>query len=406
MPYLVPAADPLPEPDQVTMAAQPPDVIDLRRVDFAVPDVSEDEVAAVCRVLRSGWLTTGEECAAFEDELAAFTGARHVVAMSSCTAALETAFAYLDLPAGARVGVPVWTFVASALAPMKHGLRPVLLDVDADTLNLDPASLQAALEDGLDAVVPVHFGGLPVDAQVHALCAAYGVPVVEDCAHALGASDDRGPMAARGSVAGCFSFYATKNLATGEGGALVTDDRALADFARSYRLHGLSKDAWSRNRNGGSPTYDLEMAGIKGNLPDLLAALGRAQLVRFPDLQQRRANLVTRYRQRLATLPGLRCVPSGDAPAGSANHLMAVVLPEGADRHRVRQALTDRGITSSIHFSLLSDFTLFQQQADVGPSGLPTAQGLAARALSLPLHPGLSVDDVDTVCAALREALG
>jgi dTDP-4-amino-4,6-dideoxygalactose transaminase len=377
-----------------------------RRIEFAVPDISDDEVDAVCRVLRSGWLTTGEECAAFERELEAFVGGGcHVVALSSGTAALETAFAYLDLPGGSRVGVPAWTFVSSALAPMKHGLRPVLLDVDEETLNVDVASLHAALEEGLDAVVPVHFGGVAVDERVHQLCAEYAVPVVEDCAHALGATDQRGPMAARGSVAGCFSFYATKNLTTAEGGALVTEDAALADFAWSYRLHGLSRDAWVRNRADGPSSYDLEMPGIKANLPDLLAALGRVQLARFPELQRRRGVLAARYRERLAGVAGLRCVPSSEAPEGTAHHLMAVILPDHADRQTVRQKLTRAGVASSVHFPPLNEFSLFHQHAEFGPTGVPTASALGGRALTLPFHPGLADADVDTVCAVLRDSL-
>lgn len=383
------------------------DAVHSGRVDFAVPDITEEELTAVCRVLRSGWLTTGEECSAFEDELKAFVqGGCAAVAMSSCTAALETAFAYLDLPASSRVGVPAWTFVSSALAPMKCGLRPVLLDVDADSMNLDVTSLEAALEEGLDAVVVVHFGGLPVDPRIHDVCASYSVPIVEDCAHALGATDHRGPMAARGSVAGCFSFYATKNLTTGEGGALVTEDPSLADFARSYRLHGLSRDGWARNRLDGPSSYDLLTAGIKANLPDILAALGRVQLARLPELQERRSFLVTRYRQQLGQIAGLRCVPSGEPPTGtSAHHLMTVILPDGVDRDKVRRSLTERAIATSVHFPPLTDFTLFRGQADVGPTGLPTVNALGGRAVSLPLHPGLSETDVRLVCDALQESL-
>lgn len=375
-------------------------------IDFAVPDISEAEIAAVCRVLRSGWLTTGEECRAFERELEVFLGGGcHVVTVSSCTAAMETAFAYLDLPAGSRVGVPVWTFVSSALAPMKYGLRPVLLDIDADTFNVDHASLEAALDEGLDAVLPVHFGGLPVEERIHGLCAEYGVPVVEDCAHALGATDHRGPMAARGSIAGCFSFYATKNLTTAEGGALVTEDGSLADFARSYRLHGLSRDAWARNRLDGPNSYDIRMAGIKANLPDLLAGLGRAQLGRFSELQHRRSTLVARYRRQLTQLPDVRCVPSSEPSEGTAHHLMVVVLSERVNRQNVRDALTQRGVASTVHFPPLTDFSLFQEEAELGPTGTRTGEVLGGRALSLPLHPGLSESDVDTVCEALHEGL-
>ena len=163
----------------------------------------------------------------------------------------------------------------------------MLIDVDADTLNIAPDSLAAALDDGLDAVFPVHFGGVPVAPEIHELCAAKGVPVIEDAAHAIGATDHRGPVAGGGSVAAAFSFYANKNISTGEGGALATDNGEVASFARSYRLHGLSKDAWQRYRPGAEQLYDLVAGGIKGNMPDVLATLARTQLARSARPRQR-----------------------------------------------------------------------------------------------------------------------
>jgi len=173
---------------------------DERLLVFSPPDITDDDVDAVVGVLRSGWLTTGEECLRLEEELAGYLGIDHVVSLSSCTAALETAMAYLDLPPGARVGVPTWTFVSSALAPVHSGAVPVLLDVEEDSLNLSVASLDAALAEGLDAVVVVHFGGVAASDEIRARCAAFDVPLVEDCAHALGASDDRGPLAGLGTA--------------------------------------------------------------------------------------------------------------------------------------------------------------------------------------------------------------
>jgi dTDP-4-amino-4,6-dideoxygalactose transaminase len=373
-------------------------------IHFAQPDITPDDHAAVARVLNSGWLTTGDECHALEDELRAVTGARHVVAVSSCTAAMEIALAALDLRPGARVGVPTWTFASTALTAARAGARVVLLDVEPDTLNLSPDSLAAALDQGLDAVMPVHFGGVPVDAAVHKLCADAEVPIVEDAAHALGAIDERGPIGSTGLT--CFSFYATKNLTTGEGGALTTDSDDVAGFARAFRQHGLSEDAWRRYRPGGKPGYDLVAAGIKANLPDLLAALGRSQLARFPQLQQRRRHVVDRYRERLADAPGLAIVPPRLAEGG-ADHLFVVALPEHVDRDKVIAHLGQREIGISIHFRPLHRFAWFDDadHAELGPTGVADAEAAADRILSLPLHPGLSDDDVDTVCDALIEAI-
>jgi dTDP-4-amino-4,6-dideoxygalactose transaminase len=373
-------------------------------IPFAVPEVTEADVEAVTGVLRSGWLTTGTECAALEEELSEHLGGPEVVAVSSCTAALDIALAHLRLPEGARVGVPAWTFVSTALAAVHNRLQPVLLDVDADTLNLSADALEAAARH-LDAVVPVHFGGVAVAPEVHQVAAAAGLPVVEDAAHALGATDHRGPIGGPGAGAVAFSFYATKNLSSAEGGALATSDPDLAAFARSYRLHGMDADAWARYRPGATAGYDVVVPGIKANMPDVLAALARSQLRRFPAMQATRRALVERYRAALeGAVEGLRLVP-GVADPGSADHLAVVLLPEGTDRGAVVAALSAEGIGTSVHFRPLHTFTWFAETVPVGPGGLPVCDATAARALSLPLHVGLAPSDVDRVVDVLLGVL-
>ncbi len=379
--------------------------LDVDPVAFSLPDIAPSDIEAVLRVLSSGWLTTGEECLSLEQELAAAVGVAHVVAMSSCTAALETAATWLGLERGHRFGVPGWTFVSSALAFTRAGATPVLIDVEPTTLNVSLASVEAALEVGLDALVVVHFGGVPVDERIYQRCAEAGVPVIEDAAHALGARDGRGPIAGLGTLGACYSFYATKNVTSAEGGALATEDAQFADFARSYRLHGLSKDSWSRYLPGGTASYDLIAPGIKANLPDLLAALARSQLARFEEMQARRRQIVHRYRAGLASVDGLQLVPPELAEQG-ADHLMVVLLPEGAARDDVVASMAASGVATSVHFRPLSTFGWFQGNAVSAPGGTPVCVRLADRALSLPLHPRLSDDDVDRVCGALVGALG
>lgn len=374
-------------------------------IPFARPDITDAEIAAVERALRSGWITTGEECVALERELAAYLGVDHVVAVSSCTAAIEIAYAALGLPPGARVGVPTWTFASSALAPFHHGARPVLLDVDADTLNVSVDAVVRALEEGLDAVVAVHFGGVPVAGKMHDVCADAGVPVIEDAAHSLGARDHRGMAAGQGSVAACLSFYATKNLTSAEGGALVTDRSDVADFARSFRQHGLSRDAWARYRPGEWAQYDLIGAGIKANLPDVLAALARVQLARFPEMQARRRDLVERYRAALSSVSGLTFVPA-ELDRRGADHLLVVALPEGVARTKVTGALDEARIGFSVHFQPLHRFGWFQANAVVGPAGVQVAESLADRVLSLPLSPAMTEGDVERVCDVVLGVLG
>jgi dTDP-4-amino-4,6-dideoxygalactose transaminase len=373
-------------------------------IPFAPPVIDDDDVAAVERVLRSGWLTTGAEALQLEAELAERLDAPHVVAVSSATAAIEIAYAALDLPAGARVGVPTWTFVSSALAPHHHGAVPVLLDVDEDTLNVSAQAVEAAIG-ALDALVVVHFGGVPVERAVLDVAERAGVPVIEDTAHAFGARDHRGPMGGRGTVGSCLSFYATKNLTSAEGGALVTHRDDIADFARSFRLHGMSKDAWDRYRPGKWNQYEIVAPGIKANLPDVLAALARSQLRRFDDFQATRRRLVQRYRTSLAGVTGLRFVP-GDLHEDGADHLTIVLLPEGVDRGAVQRALSDAGIGTSVHFQPLHRFGWMRDNATLGPAGVETAEAVADRALSLPLSAALTEDHVDRVCDRLAEAVG
>jgi dTDP-4-amino-4,6-dideoxygalactose transaminase len=373
-------------------------------IPFAAPDIIEDDVAAVARVLRSGWLTSGDEVVRFEEELSDYLGAPHVVAVSSCTAALEICLRGLDLPPGARVAMPTWTFAATAIATLHAGLTPVLLDINTDTLNLSPAALDAALATGIDAVVPVHFAGVPVSRAIHDMCGSLGVPIVEDAAHAFGAVDYRGRVAGRGTVGACFSFYATKNLSAGEGGAIATEHWQLASRARAMRLHGMTRDPWSGFLPGMRAEYDIEEPGLKANMPDVLAALARSQLTRINDLQARRRAIVKRYRAALEDVPGLELVPSAYMP-GSANLLMIVLLPRGVDRRQVRERMAERGVSTSVHFRPLHQLRWFSEHVEIGPTGTLMADGIADRALSLPLRPGLTTADIDRICTELGHAL-
>jgi dTDP-4-amino-4,6-dideoxygalactose transaminase len=375
---------------------------DVEPIRFAPPSITDDDVDAVASVLRSRWLSTGEVVADLEARLAARTGAPHVVAVSSCTAALEICVRHLRLRPGSRVGVPTWTFVASASSIVAAGGIPVLLDVEPDTLNLSPDAVEAAIEEGLDALMVVHFAGAGVDERVHKVAEAAGIPVIEDAAHALGTVDHRGEVSGAGTLGACFSFYATKNLTSGEGGALATHDDDLARFARSQRLHGLSTDAWDRYRVGGRAEYDLLEPGLKANLPDVLAALARSQLDRFDQMQARRRQIVDRYRALLEPVDGLGLLRPD---LGSADHLFPVLLPASVDRADVVEGLGAAGIGSGIHFKPLHRFRWFAEHADVGPGGVPVAEALADRALSLPLHAELTDGDIDRVVAALVACL-
>src|SRR5262245_17498668 len=376
----------------------------VQPLQFVNPGISDEDIHAVMRVLRSGWLTTGFECRTFEEELADYLGAHYAVATSSGTAALEVALRCLDLPRGARVAIPTWTFAATMTAALAAGLAPVLVDVDPDSLNLAPQSLDHALASGVDAVVLVHFAGVPVEREVHELCARAEVPVVEDAAHALGAVDHRGLIRGAGCVAACFSFGSTGNITAGEGGALVTDRADVAARAAALRLHGLTRDAWARFHPDEPMRYGLLEPGTKANLPDLLAALARSQLARLEDRQERRRRLVIEYRKQIALVPGVRAVPEHLAVDGS-DHLFVVVLPAGTERDRVQHELREAGVPSAVHFPPLHHFDWFRARAEIGRGGLSVADAYADRVLSLPLHAEMSLGDVERVVTTLRGAV-
>ncbi len=379
----------------------------MPKIDFCRPLIDGNDVAAVVSVLESGWITTGSECAAFEEELREYLGAEHVVVCSSATAAEEIILSYLGENAGLRIGVPSWTFASSALAIHRTGHVPVLLDVDRDDLNLSVDSVQQAIDgQGLDALVGVHIAGNPMNPLIRSVCAEHGVTFIEDAAHALGTSDDRGLI--RGShetLAAFFSFYATKNLPTGEGGAIATNDPKLAHFARRFRLHGMSADASNRYAKPGAHGYDIQLAGIKANMPDVLATLGRSQLRRFPEGQRRRRELVERYRYNLRNT-GAHLVPDQRHP-GSSDHLMMIDCGDLDMRNHVIASLASAEIGSSVHFIPLHRFSWFvDNDIQVGEGGLKVTEEMYGRMCSLPLHLGLSDEDVDRVCQVVSDCFG
>jgi perosamine synthetase len=380
------------------------------RVRFAAPVISDEARTAALRVLASGWVTTGPEVAAFEEEFAELVRTREAVAMASCTHAIEIALRGLGLPPGSRVLVPTMTFCGAVGAIVHAGLRPVLTDVDAWTLMPTPQLAWEAADraGGVEAMMVLHFGGFP--APVEELRAAVGLPlerVVEDAAHALGTWTGTAPVGG-GTRAACFSFYATKNLPIGEGGMLSTDDTRLAAFARRVRLHGMSADAWRRYEPGTAWRYSVEVDGLKANMTDLQAAIGRAQLAHLFEWQHRRGRLAHAYDRTLAGLPGLALPPRPlQGRHGWSLYVIQVSDEFGVARDRLIAELSRLGVDCSVHFIPVHHFPYFRDLLALdGRSRFPGADTAFERILSLPLHPGMSEDDVARVGLALEEARG
>jgi dTDP-4-amino-4,6-dideoxygalactose transaminase len=403
----------------------------IERIPFHRPTIGPAERAAVLEVLDSGWLTTGPRTAAFESAFATYVGATHAVAVNSATAALHLALEGLGVGADDEVIVPTYTFAASGEVALYLRARPVLVDVDPVTVNLDPSAVAAAVTARTRAIEVVHVAGLPADLG-GLLRVAGPIPIVEDVAHAFPSpiADLGDRFAGTFGRAGAFSFYATKTITTGEGGMLVTDDDALADRARTMRLHGIGRDAWKRYTADGSWYYEIKAAGFKDNLTDLAAAVGLVQLGRAQELRAARSAIATRYLEGLAVAASdgrLVLPPGADDPAHAWHLFMIRLGPEArptdvtdpalpgvaglpdelrvlaSRRARAVDALGEAGIGVSVHFIPLHLHPLYRAMGyRVGQ--FPVAEAAYAGEISLPIWPGMTADQVDRVIDAVDEA--
>lgn len=368
---------------------------------FGRPHFSEEEIAAVTAVLRSGWIGMGPQTIAFENELAQAIGAPQVVTVNSCTSALQLALLVHGIGPGDEVICPSLTWCSTANAARYLGATPVFCDLDPETLCLTPAAVQAVLTPRTKAVMVVHYGGLAVEpAPLRAVLPPH-VAIVEDAAHAFGARYADGRAVGASGHTTCFSFYANKNLSTAEGGALALGDEATANRLRELRQHGLPHDAWkrftdARRLNAGQP---LEL-GYKMNYTDLQAALGRVQLRRQPAFALRRWEIARRFVDQLPKLKVALKPQRGLTDENHARHLFVLQLPPGIDRNAVLLRMRELNIGASIHYSPLHLMAIY----GVSPR-LPVTEDVAPRLLTLPISASMTLADADEVMAALADAL-
>jgi dTDP-4-amino-4,6-dideoxygalactose transaminase len=374
---------------------------------LASPWIGEREMALVQETLESGWITTGPRSHALGERIAALAGARHGLAVNSATGALHLALAALGVGRGHEVITSVYTF-AACVNVMEHvGATPVLVDIEPDTLCLDPRAVERAIGPRTRAVMPVDYGGHPCDYDaLLPLCRERGLPIVQDAAHALGATWRGRPMGSFSTVT-AFSFYATKNLTTGEGGAAVTNDDALAERMALLSLHGMNRDAWKRYGDTGSWYYEVSAPGYKYNMSDVLAAIGLGQLERFETFQRRRAEIAARYAAGLADVPEVR-TPAPRAEVVHAWHLYPVALELErltVDRARFLRELRGENIGTSVHFIPIHLHPHFRATLAYREGEFPVAEDAYRRAVSLPMFPRMSDRDVDDVVAAVRKVI-
>ncbi|RCX11641.1 DegT/DnrJ/EryC1/StrS family aminotransferase [Extensimonas vulgaris] len=373
---------------------------------FARPDIGEAEIAAVARAMRSGWVTTGPETKAFEQEFAAYLGGGvQAIAVNSATAGLHLALEAIGIGPGDEVIAPTLTFTATVEVVRYLGADAVLVDVDPVTLNIDPACIEAAITPRTRAIVPVHYGGLACDmGAIFGIAQRHGLHVVEDAAHALPATFQGALVGQLASAATVFSFYANKTITTGEGGMVVTRDEALAARMRVMRLHGISRDAFDRFSSR-TPAwyYEIVAPGFKYNMGDMAGALGRVQLARLPAFVQRRAQLAARY---LAELQDLPLVLPAQPPAGDTHawHLFVLRLSDAArvTRDAVIEALAAAGIGTSVHYVPLHRQPYWRDRYGLTPAQFPVADAAYQRMFSIPLFTAMSDEEQGRVIAALH----
>ena len=393
--------------ERTTAPPPPPPPVATRErgfLPFAAPLIGDEEIQEVVDTLRSSWITTGPKAKRFEQEFAAYLGAPAALALNSCTAGLHTALVTLGIGPGAEVITTPMTFAASVNVIEHVGARPVLVDVEPDTLNLDPGLVAAAVTPRTRAILPVHYAGHPAALDpIDDLARAGGFAVVEDAAHALPAKY-KGRAIGSGANPVAFSFYATKNLTTAEGG-MLTGDAAFLERARTLSLHGMSRDAWSRYDRGGSWFYEVIAPGFKYNMTDIQAALGLWQLRKLARFQERRRAVVRLYTEAFADQDALE-VPVERSDVEHAWHLYVLRLREEAlriDRNVFIDELKQRNIGTSVHFIPIHLHPYYRDKYGYRPESFPVAFDNYRRMLSLPLSARVSDADAADVIAAVLD---
>lgn len=402
---------PLPAADASTtpMPAPMPRLVGRREsfLVFGKPALGPEEAAEVMAVLESGWLGTGPRVARFEQDFAAYKGGGYAVGLNSCTAALHLSLLASGIGPGDEVITTALTFGATVNAIIHAGATPVLADVDPVTQCIDPASVAAKITPRTAAIIPVHFAGRACDIEaLMRLADRHHLLIIEDCAHAIETTWRDRPAGSFGRF-GCFSFYATKNVTTGEGGMVLCSDEADAERIRHLSLHGLSRDAWDRFGNQGYRHYAVIDAGFKYNMMDLQAAIGIHQLAKIERHWRHRMQVAVRYDQALADLPITTPAPP-EARTRHAHHLYPLRIdPQrcGIDRDAFLQAMKAQNIGVGVHYLAIPEHPHYQQRLGYRPEDTPVATAIGRETASIPLAANLSDEDVEDVIAAVRFAL-
>jgi dTDP-4-amino-4,6-dideoxygalactose transaminase len=373
---------------------------------FDRPDIGDEEITAVAEVLRSGWITTGSKAKKFERLFAKYVGAAHALALTSGTDAMQVALAAWGIGPGDQVITTPLTFCSTLHTIVHLGATPVLADVSPDDYNLDPACVADEITPHTRALLPVHLAGLPCRMEALSdLAGPHDLKVLEDAAHAAGARVGGQPVGSIGHAT-AFSFYATKNLTTAEGGMLTSDDGEFMEQARLWHLHGLSRDAWKRYTAEGAWHYDVLVPGFKSNMSDIQAALGLVQLAKLEGNIARRSEIARRYRAAFSQMTEL--IPAPDARPGDrhAHHLYMLRLCRERlriDRNGFFEELRARRIGASVHFIPVYHLSYYRERFGWRAEEFPVAEAIFRSSISLPCFPRMSDADVERVIATVAE---
>ncbi len=370
------------------------------------PRLGDEEIDEILDSIRAGWLTTGPKVEIFQDRLASYVGAPHIRCLSSCTAGLLLGLKAAGIGPGDEVLVPTLTFVSCANAIEQVGARPVFVDADPETGLIDLAAAELCIGDATRAILPVHLGGRPLDMdRVNDLRDTYGLAVIEDAAHSIGAEWGGRRIGSFGNFTS-FSFHATKNITTFEGGALVVPDGVTAGRIEQLSRHGLSRSSWNRHGASGPDAYDVVEPGFKCAMHDISAAVGMHQIERLDEWIDRRSEISAAYDEALADLP-LATPPPVPDHARHAHHLYPVRLLDEARLHRddVIEGMRRLNVGTSVHFRPIHTYSYYAERYGHRPEDFPASYRLGRRLISLPLFPGMSLDDVGDVASALHQLL-
>jgi perosamine synthetase len=383
---------------------------------FALPVIEEEEISEVLDVLKSGWVTTGPKVKLFEREFAEYIGCKHAIAVNSCTAALHLALEAIGVGEGDEIITSPMTFAATSEVIRYFKARPVFVDIDSTTMNLDVELLENTIQrrcesgDGkrLKAIIPVHYAGYPCDMDaIMALASRYDLRIIEDAAHAFPTSYKRKMIGTLGDIT-CFSFYATKNITTGEGGMITTENEEYADRMRIMSLHGISKDAWKRYTAEGSWFYEIVAPGFKYNLTDIAAGLGVAQLRKADAFLKRRMQIADRYHEAFQELDELDLPLAVEGREGTTHswHLYVIRLNLQRlqiDRNKFIDELRRKGIGTSVHFIPLHIHPYYRETYGYQSDDFPVAYQTYQRIISLPIYARMTDDDVTRVIESVTD---